>query len=348
MDSVTQLVLGGAVGYAVMGNRLGRKAAIYGAIYGTLPDLDVLIPYADPIEDFTFHRSFTHSLLIHAVTAPIFAWLMTTVHGHHRRDYWLWSLTIFLIFATHAIIDAFTVYGTQLLWPLTDYPFGISSMFIIDPLYTVPILVAFVAAFISKIPEASRLKLTHWSLLISSIYLAWSMIGKVLVDYKIEDALAKNNIDNVVYESTPAPFTTLLWRFVAVSEDGYYEGYVSIFDSADDVSLYPQSSQYALLEDKSLNWHIQRLQWFTKGLYSVSVENNEVYMTDLRMGIEGSYVFSFKVATLNGESLEPVTIEKVQNRPDIGGVADVFKRIWDPSVDLSLDARQQKAQSGSN
>ena len=53
MDSLTQAVLGGAVGYAVLGRKVGRKAAIYGAILGTLPDLDVFLPYAGEVEAFT-------------------------------------------------------------------------------------------------------------------------------------------------------------------------------------------------------------------------------------------------------------------------------------------------------
>ena len=64
MDSVTQIVLGSAVGHAVLGRQAGRRAALWGAVCGTLPDLDVLVPLADPVAAFTYHRSASHSLII--------------------------------------------------------------------------------------------------------------------------------------------------------------------------------------------------------------------------------------------------------------------------------------------
>ena len=66
MDSVTQAVLGGAVSYAILGQRIGKRAALYGAAFGTLPDLDVLIDFGGPIENMTYHRGFSHSFLIQA------------------------------------------------------------------------------------------------------------------------------------------------------------------------------------------------------------------------------------------------------------------------------------------
>ena len=65
MDSLSQVVLGGAVGYAVLGSQVGRKAVIWGAILGTVPDLDVFLPYGGSVEAFTYHRSFSHSFLVH-------------------------------------------------------------------------------------------------------------------------------------------------------------------------------------------------------------------------------------------------------------------------------------------
>ena len=80
MDSVTQMVLGAAVGEAVIGRRVGRKAALWGAVLGTAPDLDVFVPMADAVRDFTYHRSFSHSLIILAVITPLLAWLIMKLH----------------------------------------------------------------------------------------------------------------------------------------------------------------------------------------------------------------------------------------------------------------------------
>ncbi|MCB1809635.1 MAG: metal-dependent hydrolase, partial [Candidatus Competibacteraceae bacterium] len=70
MDSLTQVTLGAAVGTAVLGRRIGYRAALWGGICGTLPDLDVFVPFGDPVADFTYHRSFSHSLLVLTALTP--------------------------------------------------------------------------------------------------------------------------------------------------------------------------------------------------------------------------------------------------------------------------------------
>ena len=158
MDSITQVALGSAVGYAALGSKLGRKALLVGAAFGTLPDLDVLIDFGGAVENFVFHRSFSHSLLIQLMLSPLFAWLLLRFQWSKPVSLMRWSVALFAIMSTHALLDAFTVYGTQLLWPLTDYPFGVSSIFIIDPAYSVPLLCAVIAlAFIKALLPGSVL-----------------------------------------------------------------------------------------------------------------------------------------------------------------------------------------------
>ena len=71
MDSVTQLAYGAAVGEAVLGSKVGRKALLWGGVLGTLPDLDVLIPLGGPVEDFVYHRGFSHSFFLLALVSPL-------------------------------------------------------------------------------------------------------------------------------------------------------------------------------------------------------------------------------------------------------------------------------------
>ena len=76
MDSLTQLTFGAACGQAILGKEVGRKAPIWGAILGTLPDLDVLIPLGNPVDDFVYHRGFSHSLFLLALLSPLIAKLI--------------------------------------------------------------------------------------------------------------------------------------------------------------------------------------------------------------------------------------------------------------------------------
>ncbi len=341
MDSVSQLVLGSAVGYSVLGRKMGVKAAFYGAALGTLPDLDVFISYSDPVKDFTYHRSFTHSIVIQLLAAPAFAWGLQKIHKLRETTFSQWFWLVFLVFSTHAILDSFTVYGTQLLWPITEYPFGVSSLFIIDPAYTLPLLFSLILVVFTPLHFLRKRRINNCALAISCLYMVWSLIAKWHVNSLVDNALASRGISNDISISTPAPFNTFLWRAVVVEEDSYYEVFASVFDSVDDVSVYQYSTQPYLLEPLRESWHIQRLQWFTKGLYAVRAEGDNIHMTDLRMGIEGSYVFDFVVGERFAERTIAVSPEQLTVRPNIDQVGLLWDRILDPTVDLSHCAREQ-------
>lgn len=141
MDSLTQIVLGASVGAAIMGKVHGRKAVLFGAICGTIPDLDSFIPMGDPVSNMTYHRGFSHSFLFCIFATPLFVWLFFKVRWfaismNDKRVH----VSVFLIFLTHVLLDAMTIYGTQLFWPLPYEPAGLGSIFIIDPLYTISFL----------------------------------------------------------------------------------------------------------------------------------------------------------------------------------------------------------------
>ena len=53
MDSVTQFALRAAIGEAVLGRKVGKRAAITGGLVATLPDLDTFIPWEDAVAAFT-------------------------------------------------------------------------------------------------------------------------------------------------------------------------------------------------------------------------------------------------------------------------------------------------------
>ena len=335
MDSVTQVVLGGAVGYAVLGDKVGRKAALYGAVLGTLPDLDVFLPYGGEVEAFTYHRGFSHSVLVHLLISPLIVWLITRCHQatavYKKRWFWL----VFLCLSTHGVLDSLTVYGTQLLWPITEYPFGIASLFIIDPLYTLPLLIAFIAVFLPKLPPYRALRMNRAALVLSSVYIVWSLGAKFYIDQTVKTALHDRQIQAEYYLSTPAPFSTLLWRILVMSGDEYYEGYVSIFDSPSEVSLDNYDSTESLLTEIEDEWDVQRLQWFTKGFYAVKQEEKNIILSDLRMGVECYYVFNFIVGEESEAGIVKRVVEKVSVRPDLSMLGSVWDRVWDSSVSLA-------------
>jgi inner membrane protein len=334
MDSLTQVVLGSAVGYAVLGNKIGRKAVLWGAALGTLPDLDVFLPYGGPVESFTYHRGFSHSFFIHLLISPLIVWLILKIHTGMQTYKMRWFWLVFLCLSTHALLDSFTVYGTQLMWPFTEHPFALSNMFIIDPLYTLPLLLGVVCTLLPKVSSSTAYKINSIALGLSSLYLCSSLILKVIIDDKAQTALSAQNIAVDQYISTPAPLTTLLWRFVAMSDGQYYEGYASVFDKPSEVTLHAYNTTPALLNDIKNEWGVKRLQWFTKGFYSVHEQQNNVVLSDLRMGMECQYVFNFKVGKINSNGVSVASFEKFSQRPSFNDIDKIWDRIWQPSNSL--------------
>ncbi|MGO2013122.1 MAG: metal-dependent hydrolase [Pseudoalteromonas sp.] len=334
MDSLTQVALGGAVAFATLGNKLGRKSLLVGVAFGTLPDLDVLINFGGDVENFVYHRSFSHSILVQLLLSPLFAWLLLTMNWAKSVSLKRWSVAIFFILSTHSLLDSFTVYGTQLLWPLSTYPFGISSIFIIDPVYTLPLLVSFVTLLFMRIQPCAQ-RINTCALIVSTLYLTWGLVAKWHINEKIYQALNTKNMTFTHFESMPTPFNSLLWRGVAVTEQGHYEIYASIFDEVENVDMQFYPSKNALLSQLGNTEQVALLKGFTKGLFAVYQQNEQVIMSDLRMGLEGYYVFSFVVAELKNKQLIEGQYQQLSNRFPRDKVGLIFARIADPNIDLA-------------
>ena len=141
MDSLTQIVLGAAVGEAVLGKKVGNKAMLFGAIAGTIPDLDVLTRFLsnDALTAIEWHRGFSHSIVFSMIFAPIFGWLVYKIVPKKEATWKEWSWLMFWGLFTHPILDSFTTWGTQLFWPF-ETRLAFQNIFVIDPLYTLPFL----------------------------------------------------------------------------------------------------------------------------------------------------------------------------------------------------------------
>lgn len=155
MDSITQAVLGAAIGEAVAGKQIGYKASVVGAVVATIPDLDVLfIPLLDEFTKISFHRGYSHSIIFCTLAAILCAVLLKRIKWvgelSFRKAYFLSFFALF----THVLLDAFTTYGTQLLLPFSDWRVSFDSINIIDPFYTTPLLIGIVASlyfYVAKI-----------------------------------------------------------------------------------------------------------------------------------------------------------------------------------------------------
>jgi inner membrane protein len=303
---------------------------VWGAILGTLPDLDVLIPLDGPVEDFVYHRGFSHSLFLLALISPLIAWLITRIHKDSRDHFREWWLLVFLVLEIGVLLDLLTVYGTQVLWPFDTTPRAWPVLFIVDPLFTLPIVVGVSAAWFLSRKHSLGHRLNVAGLVVAIVYLGWAFGVRELVDHSVRQRLETQGVRYERLISTPAPFNTLLWRFVGMDGERYFETYRSVFDGDAPlvVDHYPRNRD--LLVGLEEHPPVAKLRWFTRGWYAALLVGDKIAMSDLRMGSEPTYVFSFIVARATGSG--PIPMRDVQRDAEIdfSQLRWVWGRIWSP------------------
>ena len=331
MDSLSQIVLGGAIAAAIAPAGHRRAALLAGAALGTLPDLDALvIPLlgGDAVDQMTMHRSVSHSLFVLPwLAALIWAWFRR--RGGRVADApmrWFWAIQLALI--THPLLDAFTVYGTQLWWPLSPPPTMWASVFIIDPLYTLWLLIACVVAWIVRERPLAQRALVA-GLALSTAYLGWSLVAKAQVDRAADQALTAMGLPDAPRFSVPMPFNTLLWRVVAMTPEGYVEAERSLVADRGPMRFRAQRSDVAALRAVADFDRVARLRWFNHGFMKAEECKGRLIVSDLRMGLEPDYIFNFVVAERNSPRWRAVPVEQLDWPWNAAGrLRDVWDRIW--------------------
>ncbi|MBL8303673.1 MAG: metal-dependent hydrolase [Ideonella sp.] len=318
MDSLSQIALGAAVGVAVMGRRTAVwKSAAWGAVAGTLPDLDVRIDHGDPILNMVLHRAETHAPFWLSLFALPFGVAVAWLSG--QRTLWRrWVLAMWAALVTHPLLDGMTVYGTQLGLPFTNHPYGVGSVFIIDPAYTLPLLVGTVWAMASA-GTRRGLAANAAGLVLSTAYLGWGVWAQQHVAGVARAALAAQDIVAERLLVTPAPLNTLLWRVVAVQGDSYHEGFRSLLDRGPAMVFDRFDRGAALWPAVQGHDGAQRIVAFSHGFWALGEQDGRFHITDLRMGQEPTYVFRFALARREGDAWVPLpVVQQVGMRPDVG------------------------------
>ena len=331
MDSLTQIVLGGAVAAAIAPARHRRAALLAGAALGTLPDLDSFLikPFTDnPVTLMTVHRSFSHSLLVLPFVGWLVWWLFKRRGGRvaDSPTRWFWAMQAALL--THPLLDAFTVYGTQLWWPLPVQPTSWSTVFIIDPGYTLWLLLACGFAWWAA-ERASAQRALVGALVLSSAYLGWSLAAKHIVDRDAARSLAAMGLADAPRLSTPMPLNTLLWRVIVMTPDGYLEGQRSVVADTGPMTFQRFESDVAALTAAREVPAVKQLQWFNRGfMRAQTTPEGTLVLSDLRMGTAPSYSFEFEVARRVDGSWQAVPPQQHAWKVPTGEFGALWQRIW--------------------
>lgn len=327
-----------------------RAAWLAGAALGTLPDLDAPLIAAlteDPVLRMTLHRGASHSLFVLPLLAWGIWWLFRRRGGRVAQAprAWLWAIMLALV--THPLLDAFTVYGTQLLWPLPAHPAMWSSVFIIDPLYTVPLLLASMAVLLRPQAALARQAVVA-ALALSTAYLGWSLAAKAAVDRAASAALAPLGLADAPRFSTPMPLNTVLWRVVVMTPQGYWVGDRSVLADRGPMRFAPHASALADAQAVAALPAVRQLSWFNRGFMRAQVQDAPadgaqaalpvprqwLVLSDLRMGMEPHYNFNFAVAQRTaGGAWQPLQ-PPVQLGPGPGsafsreGMGAALRQMW--------------------
>jgi inner membrane protein len=200
-----------------------------------------------------------------------------------------------------------------------------SSLFIVDPWFTLPWFVACVVAWFAR--ERIGTRALALGIALGVGYVGWSLAAKAMVERAATPALARLGLADAPRFSVPAPLTTLRWRVVAMEEGGFVEGVRRIGDAAPMAFTFHASDTTALRAASGVP-AVRRLAWFNHGFQKADVRDGTLVLSDLRMGQEPDYSFSYAVAKREGDAWQaidpPYDVERMQLRKALG----VLARRW--------------------
>ncbi|TDE53251.1 metal-dependent hydrolase [Flavobacterium sp. GT3P67] len=328
MDSLTQIVLGIAVAEVCVGKKLKNRTFLYGAILGTIPDLDVVIGlFLNPIDGIMIHRGISHSLILFLFLSPFLGWIISKIEKDKINFLGATSMVFWCLF-THVLLDMFTSWGTQILWPL-NHRFALKTIFVIDPLYTIPLLLSLIMVWKTN-KVLLRKKYIRRGLYISSAYLFLSCFIKLYALNQFEKALTKQGIQYSEIIVKPTAFNLILWNANIATSDKYLLGDYSLFDSQ-PISFTSYAKNTDLDRQLIGNSDFEKLKKVSEGWYIVSKQNETLYFNDLRFGLlndnpkQPQFAFSYKFIQTDSE-LKAVEVTK-EKRDGKRLLQKIFKRL---------------------
>lgn len=328
MDSLTQIVLGAAVGEAVLGKKIGNRAMFWGAVAGTIPDLDVIARYlTDTITATETHRGFSHSILFAAGMAPLLGWFVHQLKKRPDVGWRGWSWLFFWGLFTHPLLDAFTTWGTQLFWPF-DVRLAFNSIFVIDPLYTVPFLVCVIIAATRRRESLSRKRINYLGIYISTGYLMLTLVLKFFAHKQVVESLHEQQITYTKISTRPAPMNTILWNVNVDVGNTYLIGDYSFFDTQ-SVSFKPYPKKRKEAVELAGTTEVQRLIDISEGWYILEKENDQWVYNDLRFGVipidDGPFKFVFRYILTEKDG----HIIATEDRPKPENAQAILTSLWE-------------------
>ena len=281
---MTQGVLGAALPQSISNKKSLGIIGIIGFLSGLAPDLDIFIrSESDPILFLEFHRQFTHSLIFvpfgGLICSLVLYCLISKRFGITFKETWIYST---LGYATHGLLDACTSYGTLLFWPFSQARIAWNNISIIDPLFTIPLLILIITAGIKK-KKIFSLMAVLWAV----FYLSLGVYQKNEA-MEVSAKIAKDRgHDAIRVNVKPSIGNLLLWKSIYETQDKFYVDAIrlgwrpKIFNGESVNKLNTKSAFPWLIPKSQQAIDIERFSWFSNG-YIATNPNNKNQILDIR------------------------------------------------------------------
>ncbi len=286
MDPISQGVLGASLPIAsnkhVVKSKQLKTVAWLGCIAGMAPDIDVLIQSpTDPILFLEYHRQFTHSLIFVPIGALICSLLFYRLYKQSltfKQGY----LVCLLGYSTHALLDACTTYGTLLLWPFSDLRIAWNNVSVVDPLFTVPLIVLVILSVRKANPIFSKFALV-WGV----SYLLIGVMQRERAEVQGWELAQSRGHTPTRLEAKPGFGNLLLWKVVYETPDRFY---VDGYRMGIEPQLFEGDTIRKLNVVRDLPWlkaktqqsdDLKRFNWFSNDYLGIDPDN-PLHIIDVR------------------------------------------------------------------
>ncbi len=335
MDSVTHIVLGAAIGDALLGKKIGRKAALIGALAKTIPDFDLFYTgLNDPRAYMCSHRGHTHSLIWELLYAIPLAFLFFLLFKK-KVPLLQWVLLFIICLWGHSLLDTCTVYGTRLFLPFTQYAYSWNSLSIVDLLFTAPMLLMLIAGLIYKNESKGRILMIRGIFIYCFLYLGFTMVNKSVANAIVKKSIEQNNIPHTAYFTAPTILNNILWYGMAVNDSTLSVGEFTLIKKDEPIRWLTFTRNTALLDAHPDTNDTKLLKWFSHG-YSICQQDGDtlnVYCVKFgrtnmtQQDLEKTFIFHYKLYFDKGKWQMGMEEPNNQNANMKEGFIDLINRI---------------------
>jgi inner membrane protein len=301
--------MGAAIGEAVLGKKIGRKAMLAGAFLKTFPDFDLLYTgLKDARMYLLYHRSYTHSFFISLLYAVPLAYFMYWIF-RKKQTFKEWFLLTILCLWLHLLVDVCTNYGTRLFLPFTNQLYALNNMSIADLCLTIPILLFLLISVFCKNNGQWR-KIFNTSILVYCLaYFGWTFINKAKVDSTFKQSLKRNNLSTQKYMTNPLILNNIGWYGIAKDRDSLFVGMYSLLQKTDSIKWQGYAINDSLMTNSKSIADIKSLRWFSNGYYLAQQTHPDTLLVyTIKFGpngfadsdIQTTFQFNYKLYLQNG------------------------------------------------